>query len=546
MVKEFKIVGIILGIAIMVTAVFLVIKSRQSIPRIATQETKNQEENVFSEEKLVSSSFYPGFLCPEETQGGYCTVFVIDRANLNNFQVLGKGYAKDEKRVYLNGRRISDDPKNFQILNEYYSKDSINVYWYGEKIHDANPEKFIVLTQRIAKDDKYLFSENRKNPVDVDTDTFSLLQEGYYSKDKKYVYYGVINGFLILNDADPSTFKVYSAPTYGGNSTFLVATDNKHVFVRNNIIDEVDPSTIVLLKEFYFKDKNNVYYDNKKIPGADPATFEFIYDRYGKDAYNIYMDTRMMPNIDISSFKPIDSNYFKDKYHVYGSNGSIIENVDPDTLTKVSNFFKDKNHVFDYNFESILPYDTQTFKLVSTCDDSYYYVNCWLKDKNGVYFDSKRIDGIDPVSFQILGGNYSKDKDKVYYIEKAIEGADSKTFVSIGNDMAKDNKAIYYGGKIIPNTDIQSFVAFPSYYSKDKNHVYYNFGDYFAVMQNADPDSFTPLSNFVFIAKDFRKVYVFEKSLNYVDGLTFQSIGDSYAKDKKHVYFIQPIDEGED
>lgn len=540
MLKELKLLGIVAGVALVIMASLFFLKYNQKPNNLGTAEI-----DLFKALKDGETVYIPnskGLSCPEED--GYCFVSIIDGADPETFEIIGKGYAKDKDKVYYYGKEFSNDSKNFKTIDDYYGKDLNYVYGGGEIIKEANPEKFVVLTNLshpgygYAKDDKFLFYGNKKNPVDVDISTFAFLEDNSYAKDKKYIYYPNIYGFQILNEADPSSFKVHS------NSAMRIATDNNYVFIWNKIINEADPATVLLLGGHYFKDRNSVFYSDEKIPGADPNTFEFIDDRYGKDEYNIYMDTRTMLNVDIQSFKAIDGNYFKDKNHVYGSSGEILENVDPVTITQISSLFKDKNHVYDYHFETILPYDATTFELIKNCDDTDRDYICWAKDKNGVYYSQNIVTDADPITFSVLGGLYGKDKSNVFYESKAINGADPLTFTYFDNGTAKDSSRVYNSGKVVQDIDPLSFTQVgKTPYSKDKKKVFWAYD--LLVIEGSDSASFVPLGDLYFMGKDMNRVYAYGEPLTYVDASTFKILDNLYAKDDKNVYYVIG-EEGED
>ena len=64
------------------------------------------------------------------------------------------------------------------------------------------------------------------------------------------------------------------------------------------------------------------------------------------------------------------------------------------------------------------------------------YIVRYVGDKNGIYFENRKIKGADVSNFEILEDGYAKDKVNIYFIsafdfsEKArkLEGADAASF----------------------------------------------------------------------------------------------------------------------
>ncbi len=169
----------------------------------------------------------------------------------------------------------------------------------------------------------------------IDFETFEVLQSNNknttYFKDKNHVYLeSYMNGFLVLENANPTNFKVLDIEKgfAASNSTdywynqkipfrlkdaFLFENDflyqkveNKIYFVFNEEID-CDASTFQLVdkRERYktvFKDKNHVYHKGKIIEDADATTFHFLENCINEDKRPRYT------NCDIHYFAK-DKNY---------------------------------------------------------------------------------------------------------------------------------------------------------------------------------------------------------------------------------------------
>lgn len=214
--------------------------------------------------------------------------------------------------------------------------------------------------------------------------------------------------------------------------------------------------------------------------------------------------------------------------------------------------------------------DPATFEYIG-----HYNYNDYAKDKNGVYFNNRVIEGADPKTFQYVGGPYTKDKSHVYAAyagfdeqmnysgaRAIIKDADVATFQFIGGVYAKDALNIFNGNQIMKNVDFPTFVYIGSKkeyeyvgpmdgpmdegYAKDKNYIYF-YGRPL-IMENIDVDTFIDIGGGY--AKDKGKVYchganfvvpypdAFDDATDTftVDVPTFEYAGNHYAKDKDNVY----------
>lgn len=112
-----------------------------------------------------------------------------------------------------------------------------------------------------------------------------------------------------------------------------------------------------------------------------------------------------------------------------------------------------------------------------------------------------------------------------------------------------DNK-VYWHNLLIIEADINTFKELNSYYAKDKNNVYAIWYDrdniFYELLKGADINSFQALkiSN---MAKDKNHIYCSGPSkfagrpytIDNADALTFEILGEYYAKDKDNIYYIQ-------
>ena len=205
--------------------------------------------------------------------------------------------------------------------------------------------------------------------------------------------------------------------------------------------------------------------------------------------------------------------------------------------------------------------DMKTFQL----DDWNNFMrdkNIIAKDKKGVYFEGKFFPSdsgchlIAVMDKPIAQGEYfPSGKDciwrtnyKVYFNTEEIPEADPQTFKSLRyfNDLYhRDKNYLYYRGKRVEGADVQSIR--PSYSLSevvaDKNNTYYK-GKVFTYKG----ENLTQLTSNIFktphyalIFKNNRDTYEdeFVELPTYVDVHSLKGLSETYAMDKKNVYYAQ-------
>ncbi len=202
------------------------------------------------------------------------------------FMVLTDEYVKDATQVFGMENAISGpgsqiigaDAPTFKLIDENYEADKDHVYWRGDLIPGSDPVTFVDFTDSaFAKDAHAIYFDEQKVLPQADPATFVPVGERGYGKDKNHVYFcgegiGINPQFecSTVAVADPSTFIILSD---------YYAKDKNGVYdSMGHLITGVDLSTFVLLNDFYAKDKNNVYVDTgggaSIVQGADPTTFQ--------------------------------------------------------------------------------------------------------------------------------------------------------------------------------------------------------------------------------------------------------------------------------
>jgi len=459
----------------------------------------------------------------------YGKVKIMKNVDRNTFKVVNGNYGVDSKNVYCFGEKLDFvELDGLKIFNEIYLKDNKNVYEIS--VNDNDKVKV----------------EPIKN-LNIDVATFEDIFGGLNYKDKNSVYYVDENNGKVslktLKGADPATFE-FGIISKDKNSVFignqkLKGVSSKGFEVLNDSLDFVkDYKNVYYLDresdgitykvevldtkgvdipsfEFlgdsynkYYKDKNNIYFLNdkddkmefEKLVGANPKTFEIIDDYFARDDKNVYFFNKKVIGVDVKTFEEVGYDIIKDKNGLHiliDSNETEIkvkslkaDGIDLKTLKKLDNgYFKDKNNIYyglSDNLYKIKNADLQTFEVLTSPYSSSVY---FAKDKNNVYYNGKKLDGIVPNDFEQIQSYFIKDKNGIYKFEEGENEQDLKiTPINAKIDFKNlkeldwkyfgDDKNIYYfdedSFKKVDKADINSFERIDSTgFFKDKNNVYY-------------------------------------------------------------------------
>ena len=460
-------------------------------------------------------------------------VKILKNVDRNTFKVVNGNYGVDSKNVYYLGEKLDFvGLDGLKIFGEYYLKDKNSVYEISMNDNDKVKVKPI------------------KN-LNIDVATFEdIFNEGLF-KDKNAVYYAEDNdgdiSLKILQGADPATFefgiiskdknsvfignqKLEGVSSKGFevlDDTFNFMKDYKNVYYLDRESDGITYKVKVLdtkgidipSLEFlgdsynqYYRDKNNIYFLNdkddkmefEKLVGANPKTFEIVDDYFARDDKNVYFFNKKVIGVDAKTFEKIGYDIVKDKNGVYFLENVSEENenleiktknlkadgIDLKTLKKLDNgYFKDKNSIYyelSGNLYKMKNVDLPTFEVLNSPYSSSVY---FAKDKNNIYYNGKKLDGIVPNDFEQIQSYFIKDKNGIYKFEEDKDEQnlkitpinakiDFKNFKELDWKYFGDDKNIYYfdeeSFKKVDKADINSFerIDFTGFF-KDKNNVYY-------------------------------------------------------------------------
>jgi len=96
-----------------------------------------------------------------------------------------------------------------------------------------------------------------------DIDSFEILNNSNYARDKKYVFFKGMK----IESANPESFKVINNSGY--------SKDQENVFLNTDIIVLANPRTFKMIKTPYSRDENNVFCGNIPLAMDDKEVGEF-------------------------------------------------------------------------------------------------------------------------------------------------------------------------------------------------------------------------------------------------------------------------------
>ena len=510
----------------------------------------------------------------------------IKDADAESFEIMGDTrYFRDKNNIFVikysndfpDGEGFiklpNIDRNSFITLSEEIGKDKNGIYYIGEKINGINPNNVRVI-EEMGQDNYILQSENnyyltfnsnegmydRKNDkieakkinnLNIDFSTFKYFGILNYYKDKNSFYYHSDNDLKKIK----SEIDVKSAEKVLELNDFVKDKNNLYYFSNGKIEKinlNIDVNSLVFLNNNsssysgYIKDRNNVYFvdnENRKVKivkNADKNTFQIVNGNYGVDGKNVYYNGEKLDSVGIEGLKIFDDNYLKDNknvYEIYTTDDEKIKiraiknlNIDVASFEDIFKeaFYKDKNSVYYIDTAE----DKQELKKLEGADADTFEPGIFSKDKNSVYVDKQKLEGVNPKGFEILDNdlNFIKDYKNVFYLDRADDGI---TFIPrVQNTEGVDVATLEFAG------------GHYSKYYKDKNNVYFmdNRDDKikFKKLAYVNPKTFEMVDNT--FARDDKNLYLFEYKLDGIDAKTFEKISSNIVKDKNGLYFLEDIE----
>ena len=518
----------------------------------------------------------------------------IENADAKTFERMGESYYfRDKNNVFALKNDYSDsnynsglevlkniDRNSFDILNNEIGKDKNGIYYFGKKI-DGIPSNNAKIVEELGDNDYIL-----KNGKDYYLITVNAGNSYYESNDDEKEKFKIkkINGLNI----DYNTFKYFEIyDLYKDKNSFYYHSDNDLKKIKSDI--NIQSAEKILKLNDFVKDKNNIYYfsdgklekinlkidvnnleylddgnstfsnylidgknvyfvDNEHgkiriVKNADRNTFKVVNGNYGTDRKNVYYFGEKLDFVGLDGLKIFNDIYLKDKKNVYeisvNNNDKVkikpIKNLNIDVVTFENIYegfyYRDKNAIYyvdtDENSEK------KTLKILKGADPSTFELGIISIDKNSVFIENQKLEGVSSKGFEILDNefNFVKDYKNVYYLDRESDGITYKVEVL-------DTKGV----------DIPTFEFLGDFYNKyykDKNNIYFlNDRDDKMKLEKlnyADPKTFEIINgNF---ARDDKNLYIFGYKMDGIDPKTFETLNYEMIKDKNGVYFLENISE---
>lgn len=489
-------------------------------------------------------------------------VRIVKNADKNTFQIVNGNYGVDRKNVYYDGEKLdSVGIEGLKIFDDNYLKDNKNVY----EIYTTDDEKIKIraiknlnidvasfeniFKEAFYKDKNSVYyvdmtedKQELKKLEGADADTF---EPGIFSKDKNSVFIGnqklegvSSKGFEIL-DNEFNFVKDYK-------NVYYLDRESDGITYKVKVLDTkgIDIPSLELLGDSYnkyYRDKNNIYFLNdkddkmefEKLAGANPKTFEIVDDYFARDDKNVYFFNKKVIGVDAKTFEKVGYDIVKDKNGVYFLENVSEENenleiktknlkadgIDLKTLKKLDNgYFKDKNSIYyelSGNLYKMKNVDLSTFEVLNSPYNSSVY---FAKDKNNVYYNGKKLDGIVPNDFEQIQSYFIKDKNGIYKFEEG--------------ENEQDLKITPINAKI----DFRNFKELDWKYFGDDKNIYYFDEDIFKKVDKADINSFERIDSTGFF-KDKNNVYYEGEKLEGIDINSIEVVNGMCIKDKNSVFY---------
>jgi len=195
------------------------------------------------------------------------------------------------------------DIASFEVFDSLYAKDKNNVYFYNHRIPGADPltikrikpefTKGELRDAHLAKDKNNVYvGQCVLSDIDFDDIEYVIAKDPFYKDGRFSVIYVKDKNNVYPVWGEEFSNKCSQAIKYADSETFEVlgenryAKDKQRVYFRNRVVHGADPETFVNFYATYAKDKNGVYCRGE-ILEIDSKTFmsEFNEDKFSVRQY---------------------------------------------------------------------------------------------------------------------------------------------------------------------------------------------------------------------------------------------------------------------
>ncbi|MFS4471108.1 DKNYY domain-containing protein [Chryseobacterium sp. T20] len=287
----------------------------------------------------------------------------------------------------------------------------------------------------------------------------------------------------------------------------IYSKDKNHVYYKNSIFSEADPSSFIGISEGLSKDKDHVYEYNDVVKDADVATFVHLDGPYFKDKNHIYCGGKVLP-IDISDADhlKIGNGRHQEAWITDGKKVFIHHSLLDEAQLDIPSFgvidkqilYYDKNGVYERNYNT----NTRTYSLkkipfhYSTPPDNS---NVFISDKMDeyIFYKDQAYNKNTGLFENLTQGQIDMTKKREKDLIKINETVQFKNIYSMFLGQANDK--IYWNNEET-SADSKTFEKIKGTYGyyRDKNNVYlYSFGDGLIPIEGIDSGSVRLFNTFL-------------------------------------------------
>lgn len=226
------------------------------------------------------------------------------------------GIAKDTAHVYYAGRIGKElqviaeaDPKTYrpytiaaETHTQAWGRDERSVFLYGKKVN-VDGRSFERINQSLGYDSEYIYAITR--PAGLPDDEIQVLKKALNPRGQAESindFYARIENLIIHSNWRNE----FSSETFESIRDIQII-DDRNIAVNNILISdgtrmpEVNIQKFEVVSRDYIKDNTRVYFNTHTIPGADPKTFSYVFGDYSKDHKHVYYKTEILPGIQVEN-----------------------------------------------------------------------------------------------------------------------------------------------------------------------------------------------------------------------------------------------------
>ena len=239
--------------------------------------------------------------------------------------------------------------------------------------------------------------ENIRIIENADKDTFEVMENNRYSKDKNNIYYLGNYGIVKLEDVDKASFVI--------SEQFPFSYDRKNVYYAGKKVDGVTSAGLKVIRRP--NEPINFISDNKNL-----YRLVEIFDENNRELKSVKVVAVKNPKVDFKTFEIFDEwpNYFHDKNNVYY-----------------------ENKLYQIPLKKIEEADRNSFTLLNSE---------FSKDNKNVYYYGNKIKDLNSEKFEFEGNNFIKDLDIVYFLKNKDTDIDELKEAASRNYSVEITKAV--------------------------------------------------------------------------------------------------------